>query len=172
MSEVIEVIVGRIGRAHGIKGAVMVEVRTDEPARRFAPGVKLRGSQGRDLEIATVNWHQGRLQLTFVGHADRNAAEALRGTELRMDVPADETPSQDDEYFVRQLVGLRVLDAAGVERGKVSDVLHMPAQEVLSITTPEGTRLVPFVSQLVPHVDVEAGQLQLADVAGLLEDLE
>lgn len=172
MPDTIEVIVGRIGRANGVRGAVSIDVRTDEGRRRFTAGARLRRSSGGELQIDTVTWRQGRLLLTFVGHTDRNAAEALRGETLLTDVPAAELPSEPDEYFDRHLIGLRVLDADGTEVGTVTDVLHMPAQDVLQIDTPAGERLVPFVSALVPEVSLAAGTVTLAPVGGLLEDLE
>ena len=172
MGDVVEVIVGRVGRAHGIKGGVSVDVRTDEPGRRFVPGAKLRRGDGGELELGSVAWQRGKLVVTFVGHADRTAVEALRGVELLVDVPADEQPSESEEYFDRQLVGLRVLDAEGAEVGTVADVLHLPAQDVLQLDTPTGERLVPFVKALVPDVDLGAGTVTLAPVTGLLEDVE
>lgn len=172
MSDVVEVIVGRVGRAHGIKGAVTIDVRTDEPGRRFVKGAKLRRGDGGELELGSVTWQRGKLQVTFVGHQDRTAVEALRGVELLTDVPADEQPSESEEYFDRQLVGLRVLDVDGSEVGTVGEVLHLPAQDVLQVDTPAGERLVPFVKALVPDVDLAAGTVTLAPVEGLLEDVE
>lgn len=97
--------------------------------------------------------------------------ESLRGEKLFVDVLGDERPSEPEEYFDRQLAGLRVLDAAGKHAGEVVEVLHLPAQDCLVVETGAGRRLVPFVSALVPRVDLEAGEVQLADVGGLLEDL-
>lgn len=172
MSDFVEVIVGRVGRAHGIKGAVSIDVRTDEPGRRFVRGAVLRRGDGGELVLGSVDWQRGKLLVTFVGQPDRTAVEALRGVELLVDVPADEEPSEPEEYFDRQLVGLRVLDGGGAEVGTVADVLHLPAQDVLQLDTPTGERLVPFVKALVPEVDLAAGTVTLAPVEGLLEDLE
>lgn len=173
MGEMVEVTVGRIGRGHGIKGEVMIELRTDEPARRFQPGVKLAlGTGRRSVEIATTRWHRGRLVVTLVGYPDRTAVEALTGEWLSLRVPADELPSEPEEYFDRQLVGLGVLDHAGGRVGTVAEVLHMPAQDLLRVDVGGDDRLIPFVSALVPRVDLGAGVIQLADVPGLLEDEE
>jgi 16S rRNA processing protein RimM len=79
-----------------------------------------------------------------------------------------ERPDQPEEYYDRQLVGLRVLDAAGTEVGRVTGVAHLPAQDLLEIDTGAGEALVPFVSELVPDVDLDQGLLRLADVPGLL----
>lgn len=171
MSELVEVTVGRIGRAHGIRGDIAVDVRTDEPARRFREGATLL-ADGRPVELARVRWNRGRLLVGFVGYPDRTAVEALTGQLLSVHVPVEELPSEPDEYFDRQLVGLMVLDHAGREVGRIEEVLHLPAQDVLQIATPAGDRLVPFVGALVPEVDLAAGHVRVADVAGLLEDVE
>jgi 16S rRNA processing protein RimM len=170
-TEVVEVLVGIVGRAHGVRGDVAVEPRTDEPERRFAPGTVLRDERtGRTLRVATRRDHSGRLLVRFEGAEDRNAAEALRGIRLVVDVPVDEQPEAEGEYFDRQLIGLTVLDADGVEAGRVTAVVHLPAQDLLEVATSEGARLVPFVTALVPVVDLAAGSVQLADVPGLLHD--
>jgi len=171
----VEVIVGVVGRAHGIRGDVSVEPRTDEPERRFAPGslVRAEGELGSPFTVAGSRWQSGRLLVRLAEVADRTAAEALRGTVLVADVAADERPEDDDEYYDRQLIGLRVLDHTGVEAGRVSEVVHTGAQDLLVVVTTAGEeRLVPFVSALVPHVDLAAGTCTLADVPGLLVDAE
>lgn len=173
MSEEVEVTVGRLGRAIGIKGEIAVDLRTDEPERRFVPGARLRLGSGTDqVEIAQIRWNRGRLAVTLVGYPDRTAVEKLTGQLLHAQVPAGERPSEPDEYFDRQLVGLRVLDHEGTPVGTVTEVLHLPAQELLQVDVDGQERLVPFVTALVPVVDLSAGHVQLADVAGLLEDVE
>lgn len=171
MGETVDVLVGTIGRAHGLRGEVTVHVRTDEPERRFAAGEPLRVGD-RPRVVASVRWHSGTLLLRFEGVTDRTAAEALRGQELWVDVPADEAPAEEGEYWDRQLVGLQVLDAAGSAVGTIGEVLHLPAHDVLVVRTPGGDRLVPFVSAIVPVVDLAAGHVQVADVGGLLTDEE
>lgn len=173
MGELVEVTVGRIGRAHGIKGEVGIELRTDEPGRRFLPGVTLQlGDRGATITLSTVRWHRGRLVVTFDGYPDRTAVEGLNGQWLSLKVPEAELPSEPDEYFDRQLVGLSVEDHLGVSVGRVAEVLHMPAQDMLRVETDAGERLIPFVQALVPSVDLEAGSVRLADLPGLLEDIE
>lgn len=169
----IEVIVGRIGRAHGIRGDVSVDVRTDEPARRFHEGAPLLLGDGRrPVSLTSVRWHRGKLVVSLAGVADRTAVEQLTGEILYALVPESEMPSEPEEYFDRQLVGLVVRDHTGAERGTVTEVQHLPAQDVLRVDVDGQTRLIPFVKALVPTVDVAAGFVQLADVAGLLEDVE
>ena len=109
---------------------------------------------------------------TVCDHPDRTAVERLRGTVLVVDVDAAERPADAEEFYDRQLTGLRVLDAAGAEVGVVADVVHLPAQDLLEIRTSSGLRLVPFVGVLVPGVDLAAGTVRLADVPGLLSELD
>lgn len=173
MSERTSVVVGRIGKPHGIRGEVTVELRTDEPERRFAPGARLvvEGT-GRPVTVTTHHWHQGRLLVRFEEFSDRTAAEAARGWMLTAEVDPAERPEEEDTYYDRQLIGLRVLTADGQDAGTVDFVVHLPAQDLLEVSTAEGTRLVPFVTALVPQVDLAAGTLTLADVPGLLVDLD
>lgn len=164
-----EVVVGVIGRPHGIKGEVSIDLRTDEPDRRFATGTVLRSESG-PCTVASLRWHKGRLLVKFDQLADRTAAEAARGMTLTLELSADELPTEPGEFYDRQLVGLTVLDAAGLRRGTVAAVLHLPAQDLLEVDTGDDRRMVPFVAALVPIVDLAAGRVQLADVTGLLSD--
>lgn len=108
MNEQVEVVVGAIGKAHGIRGDVIIDVRTDEPERRFVDGAQLRvEGTSRTLRLSHSSWHSGKLLAHFDQIADRNAAEAARGWVLVCDVDVDEMPSDEDEYYDRQLVGLR-----------------------------------------------------------------
>ena len=173
MSEVVEVVVGVIGRAHGLRGEVAIEVRTDEPERRFAPGTSVRFENGaRTLTVESVRDHSGRTLVRFAELADRTAVEGVRGTRLVVEVPADERPEDEGEYYDRQLVGLEVRDSADAEVGTVTAVVHLPAQDALEVETRSGTRLVPFVTELVPTVDLAGGFVRLADMPGLLQDLD
>ena len=173
MAETVEVVVGVIGRAHGIRGDVTIDVRTDEPERRFAVGQTLRAEDGRrTFTVASARDHSGRLLVHFDQLPDRTVAEAARGTVLVADVDPAERPEDDDEFYDRQLIGLSVRAADGSPVGTVTDVLHLPLQDTLEIDTPDGVRLVPFVSAVVPRVDLGAGELQLADLPGLLTELD
>ena len=173
MGDTVEVVVGVVGRAHCLRGDVAIDLRTDEPDRRFAVGQVLRDEVGgRRLTVASSRYHSGRLLVQFDELGDRTAVEAVRGVRLVVDVPVDEVPTDDGEYYDRQLVGLRVRDAAGVDVGSVSEVVHLPAQDALEVSTAEGPRLVPFVQDLVPVVDLDQGFVRLADVPGLLTDLD
>ncbi len=169
-----QLVVGRIGRPHGVRGELTVEVRTDSPERRFAPGSELATDPATagPLVVTGLHWHSGRLLLTFAGVGDRTAAEALRNVMLVVDVDADERPEAPDEYYDHQLVGLAVIGAGGEPLGTVADVLHLPSQELLAVTTPDGGEvLVPFVVELVPEVDVAGGRVLVTPPPGLFEDI-
>lgn len=165
----VDILVGIIGRAHGLRGEVSVHVRTDEPDRRFAPGARLRVGDS-DAVVAAARWHSGHLLVRLAGVDDRTAAEALRGSQVWARVPADEPPAGEDEYYDRHLVGLAVRDHTGAEVGTIRDVLHPPAHDTLVVATASGERLVPFVAALVPVVDLDAGFVAVAEVGGLLAD--
>jgi 16S rRNA processing protein RimM len=166
-------VVARVGRAHGVKGEVSVDVRTDEPEVRLAVGSVLTTdpeSRG-PLTISSGREHSGRLLLTFEGVRDRTAAEELRGTLLLVDVDPTALPPEDDTWYDHQLVGLRVVDTAGTAVGVVGQVLHLPAQDVLAVVRPDSTEvLVPFVTQIVPEVDPEAGVVVVDPPPGLLDE--
>ena len=174
-------VVARIGRAHGIRGEVSVEVRTDAPAERFAPGAVLHVGDGARfqalvaagrptrLTVSRVRDNNGVLLLGFTEVTDRNAAEVLRDVHLEADVP--EESAEPDAWYDHQLVGLRVLDPAGTALGEVVGVDHLPAQDLLVVRRPTGEdRLVPFVRALVPQVDVAAGTVVVDAPGGLLDD--
>ena len=164
------VVVGRIGKAHGIRGEVTVELRTDEPERRFAPGMTLLGSDGTTFEVESVREHGPGLLVGFFGVHDRNAAETLRGTILEADVDPDALPEDEDEFYDRQLVGLRAVHVDGHELGTIAEVLHLPGHDLLAVRTPDEREvLVPFVHAIVPEVDVVAGIARIDPPGGLFD---
>lgn len=169
----VDVVVGRIGRAHGIRGELTIEPRTDEPERRFAPDSILREEDGqRRFTVASCRWHSGRLLVRLDEITDRTAAEALRGLLLVADVAQSEPPADDDEFWDRDLIGLQVLTVHGDVAGAVRRVQHGPQDLLVVHNTAGQERLVPFVAALVPNVDLTAGTITVADVAGLLFDDE
>jgi len=171
MADTERVLVGTLGRPHGLRGELTVFLRTDSPEARFAPGASVEvGPGGRPMTVAATRWNAGVLLLTLTGVADRTAAEALRGQDVWARVPADELPDEEDAFFDRHLIGLGVRDAAGRTVGRVTSVQHNPGQDLLVIDVAGTERLVPFVAALVPVVDPGAGFLQVADVRGLLDD--
>jgi 16S rRNA processing protein RimM len=178
--ETIEVLVGRIGKPHGLRGDVTVDVRTDEPDRRFVPGAVLRvepprGSHTahRSLTVGTTKWHQSVLLVRFEEIPDRSAAEAARGILLHAEIPADASPDDPDEFYDHQLIGLAAYDVDGAALGEVTGLVHGGAQDLLVIRTADGREaLVPFVKALVPEVDVPGGRVVVADRPGLVTPLE
>lgn len=171
MASTVEVSVGAIGRAHGIRGDVAIDLRTDEPERRFADGAALRieGTK-KVLHVQNSRWHSGRFLVHFVELADRTAVEQARGQVLVVDVDPDELPEDEEEFYDRQLLGLRAELADGTVVGEVTQVVHLPAQDLLEIKVGDQPRLVPFVVELVPTVDLAGGRVVLADVPGLIDD--
>jgi 16S rRNA processing protein RimM len=161
------VVVGRIGRAHGLRGEVFVEPRTDEPERRFATGQILRTGTG-SLTVAGSRIHSGKLVVRFEEIDGRDAAEAARGTELTCPVDPTERPEDPEEFYDHQLVGLRVETVDGELVGELELVQHGAAQDLLVIRTPEREVLFPFVAAFVPEVDVAGGRIVIDDRAGLL----
>jgi len=170
----VDVVVGRIGRPHGVRGEVTVEVRTDDPEQRFAPGSVLSTDPAArgPLTVAGTGRSGTIAILRFEGIADRAAAESLRGTLLMVDgnsLP----PPEDDEYYDHQLIGLVAVTAAGARLGEVTDVLHLPASPVLSVRTPADIEvLVPFVAAIVPEVDLAGGRLVVVPPDGMFTDPE
>jgi 16S rRNA processing protein RimM len=166
------VTVGRIGRAHGIKGEVGVDVRTDEPDRRFADGatVVTDAKVSRTLTVASSRWHSGRLLVKFAEVPDRTAAEQLRNLFVQSEVADDEQPEDPDEFYDRDLIGLPVRTSEGVDAGEVIDVVHLPSQDLLEIRRPAGNAvLVPLVEELVPEINVDKQYVVVADRPGLLD---
>jgi 16S rRNA processing protein RimM len=166
----VQVTVGRIGRPHGIRGDVVVGVRTDEPELRFAKGSRLDTDPAGlgPLTVAVTKWHSGELLVRFEGIGDRDAAAELRGTWLTVDSAAIAPPDDPDEFRDTDLVGLSVRTVDGTEVGTVDDVLHS-GQDVLVIKSASGPEImVPFVKPLVPEVDVKSGFLVIDPPEGLL----
>lgn len=169
-----EVVVARVGRPHGIRGEVSVEVRTDDPDGRLAPGTTLRTEPATagPLTIADAWVHSGRLLLRFEGYDGRGAVEGLRNVLLVADVDPAERPEDPEEYYDHQLVGLAVRTVGGEVVGELAEVLHLPGQDVLAVRQPDGTEvLVPFVAAMVPDVDLEARVVLVDPPAGLLTDV-
>ncbi|MER8103624.1 ribosome maturation factor RimM [Kitasatospora sp. NPDC094016] len=167
-----QLVVGKIGRAHGIRGDVSVEVRTDEPELRLGPGAVLftDPASAGPLTIESGKVHSGRLLLRFVGVKDRNAAEALRGTLLISEVDPEESPEDPEEYYDHQLIGLDVVLLDGTLVGELTEVVHLPYQDLLTVEKADGTEvLVPFVRQIVPTIDLENQRAVITPPVGLIE---
>ena len=172
VTDTVDVIVGKVVRAHGVRGDVVVELRTDEPKLRFARGAVLGVDDAptRQLTVKTSRAHADRLVVAFDGITTRDQAETLIGSTLMAAVPQDQRPADHAEFYDRHLVGLTALLPDGTKAGTVTEVIHGPAQDILVVRTATGERLVPFVDALVPAVDLGAGHLTVVDVPGLLDD--
>jgi 16S rRNA processing protein RimM len=169
----VELVVGRIGRAHGVQGEVAVEVRTDDPDHRFAVGAVLDTDppERGPLTIARCRPHSGRLLISFTEVVDRDAAESLRGTLLVADSASSAATDDPDEYWDHDLVGLAAVTTSGERLGDITAVLHLPGQDVLSVKRDgaEPELLVPFVAAIVPEVDVRGGRVVVDPPPGLLD---
>jgi 16S rRNA processing protein RimM len=170
-----DLVVGRVVKAHGISGEVVVDVRTDDPESRFAQGSSLRGKPRGEVPervytVEAARLHGGRLLVRLAGVADRESADALRGTVFVVD--SDDLPpiTEPDEFYDHQLEGLRVHTTSGRDVGTVAEVLHTAAGELLSVRTADGAEvLVPFVSAIVTSVSLDDGLLQIDPPDGLLD---
>jgi 16S rRNA processing protein RimM len=170
--EPLDLVIGRIGRPHGVAGAVTVEVRTDDPDDRFRPGAVLRTEPAErgPLTVRSVAGRSGGLVIAFEGVDDRAGAEALRDTVLVIDAATLPDLEDPDEFYDHQLVGLTAVLTDGTAVGTVAEVLHTGGGDLLAIDDGAGgQRLVPFVRAIVPSVDLAAGRVLLDPPDGLLE---
>ncbi|MFI9243234.1 ribosome maturation factor RimM [Streptomyces sp. NPDC053086] len=168
-----QLVVARIGRAHGIKGEVTVEVRTDEPELRLAPGAVLATDPASTgpLTIATGRVHSGRLLLRFEGVTDRNAAEALRNTLLIAEIDPEVLPEDEDEYYDHQLIDLDVVTADGTEVGRITEISHLPSQDLFIVERPDGSEvMIPFVEEIVAEIDLAEQKAVITPPPGLIDD--
>ncbi|UFS60996.1 ribosome maturation factor RimM [Subtercola endophyticus] len=169
--------VGRLTKAHGLKGAIKLELFTDDPGRRFVPGAVFTLQvppsspwHGKTLELSELRWYNGHPVGFFVGVPDRTAAESLAKAILWIDHDLDEKTNEEDAWFDHQLVGLGVI-RDGVRIGSVSAIDHLSAQDLLHVSTDAGEVLVPFVKAIVSEVDIDAGTLTVTPPPGLFEEL-
>ncbi|MFF2023388.1 ribosome maturation factor RimM [Streptomyces sp. NPDC058171] len=168
-----QLVVARIGRAHGIKGEVTVEVRTDEPESRLAPGAVLATDPAATgpLTIETGRVHSGRLLLRFAGVRDRGAAEALRNTLLIAEIDPDESPAEPDEYYDHQLMDLDVVTTDGTPIGRITEISHLPSQDLFVVERPDGREeLIPFVEEIVVEIDLAEQRAVIDPPPGLIDD--
>ncbi|MET8171134.1 ribosome maturation factor RimM [Streptomyces clavifer] len=170
-----QLVVARIGRAHGIKGEVTVEVRTDEPELRLGPGAVLatEPAETGPLTIETGRVHSGRLLLRFEGVRDRTAAEALRNTLLIADVDPAELPEDPEEFYDHQLMDLDVVLADGTEIGRITEITHLPSQDLFIVERPDGSEvMIPFVEEIVSEIDLEEQRVVITPPPGLIDESE
>ena len=168
-----QLVVARIGRAHGIKGEVTVEVRTDEPELRLAPGAVLATEPASTgpLTIETGRVHSGRLILRFEGVKDRTGAEALRNTLLIAEIDPEELPEEEDEYYDHQLMDLDVVTKDGEEVGRITEISHLPSQDLFIVERSDGSEvMIPFVESIVIEIDLEEQRAVIDPPPGLIDD--
>ena len=169
---------GRLLKAHGLKGAIKLELYTDSPNERFVPGAVLKLQvpetstwYGKTVTVKELRWYNQSPVIFLEGIEDRDASEALIRAILLIDADAEVLPTEDDAWYDHQLVGLKVL-RDGQEIGTVARVDHMPAQDLLAVKTASGETLVPFVKAIVTAVDIEAGTVTVNPPLGLFEEIE
>jgi len=170
--------VGRFLKAHGLKGAIKLELYTDSPNERFVPGAVLELQVpeespwfGKSVTVSELKWFNSSPVLFLKDVSDRTQAESLIKAILLVEQPLDVSPQEPDAWYDHQLAGLKVM-RDGVEIGTLLRVEHMPAQDLLVIKTEEAEVLLPFVKAFVPKVDVSAGVIEITPPGGLFEQIE
>ena len=169
--------IGRLTKAHGLKGALKIELYTDDPERRFVPGAVFslqvptgHAWHGKTLELVELRWYNSHAVGFFKGVLDRTAAESLVKAILWVEQDIAELPAEEDAWYDHQLVGLTVI-RDGAKVGTLTQVDHFPAQDLLTVKTDDGDVLVPFVKEFVSAVDITAGTMTVTPPPGLFEPL-
>lgn len=167
--------VGRLVKAHGLKGALKLELYTDNPARRFVPGAEFTLQvpeaspwHGKTITVREYRVMNGSSVVFFDDVEDRTAAETLVRAILWMDQDDD---VEDNAWYDHQLVGLDVVREGEVV-GKIARVEHLPAQDLLIVRGGGGEVMIPFVEAIVPTVDLAAGRVVVTPPPGLFEEDE
>ncbi|MBM3655421.1 MAG: ribosome maturation factor RimM [Actinobacteria bacterium] len=157
-------VVGRIGRAHGVRGEATIEIHTDNPEARFAIGsiLKTDPEDKGPLKIAAAKVHSGTLLLSFEGYHDRTAVETLRNVLLLADINPKESNISEDDFHISQILGCKVIDRVGKEWGEVKEVLQLPSQDTLVVGYQGRDFLIPFVKHFTPEIDI-ASKIITAD---------
>ncbi len=170
--------VGRFLKAHGLKGAIKLELYTDSPNERFVPGAVLELQVpeespwfGKSVTVSELKWFNSSPVLFLKDVSDRTQAESLIKAILLVEQPLDVSPQEPDAWYDHQLAGLKVV-RDGAEIGTLLRVEHMPAQDLLVIKTEEAEVLLPFVKVFVPKVDIQAGVIEITPPGGLFEQIE
>ena len=172
-TDVEPILVGYVRRAHGINGAVLVRPLTDDPENRWVAGAQFESdaTPPRSYTVAEASPYRDDLLVTFTEVADRNGAEALRGTSFTID-PDDRRDLEDGEFWIEDLVGCAVVDASGMSLGVVDEVVFGAAQDRLAVRTESGRVEIPFVDAIVPEIDLERRMVMVTPPGGLFEPPE
>jgi len=163
----LQLVVGRIGRAHGVLGEATIEVRTDNPDQRFSLGSKLTLDSGRELIVKSARWHNQVLLLTFEGITDRNQIEALKDQLLSANV--DTSDLGPGEYHYQQLIGSTVFLNSGQLLGPVTEVVALPGQDLLAVEYQGRQVLIPMVKAIITSIDIENKKIVVDPPKGLID---
>ncbi len=175
--ERVELRVARLVKAHGLKGGLKLEVYTDDPELRFAPGNQFTLQVphdspwfGKTITLSSIREVNASPVAFFDGVEDRDGAESLVKAILWVEHDPSTRPTESDAWFDHELVGLRVV-REGTTVGTVARVEHFPAQDLLVVTTKDSEVLLPFVKDFVPEVNIEAGVVEITPPGGLFESV-
>jgi 16S rRNA processing protein RimM len=160
--------IGRIGKAHGIKGEATLELWTDDPETRFAIGTKIQLSNGSTLEVSEIKFHSGTWLISFVGIKDRNEIEKLRNQTLLAEI--DITDNAEDEYHLQQLLDCQVKSLSGTYLGKVVGLSKNPGQDLLQVKSGKHMVLVPMVKAIIKEINISDKSIKLDPPMGLFPD--
>ena len=167
-----DVVVGRLGRPHGVHGEISVEVRTDDPENRFAIGAKITVKENnKKLTVASTRWHLSRLLIKFEEIQDRTQVDAVRGKLLVVEVDPNEATLENNQFYEFQLIDLDVFNTNNEKLGVVKEVLPGSAQALIVVKTLDNKEvMVPFVNQLVPEVDIKNKRVVMNPPSGLFDE--
>ena len=162
-----QLVVGRIGRAHGVLGEATIQVQTDDPDVRFKVGNKLNLDSGKELTIRSARWHNHILLLAFDGVVDRNQIEELRDQMISAEV--DITSLAPGEYHYQQLLGCQVFLQSNALIGEVDEIVKLPGQDLLSVDRNGKKVLIPMVKKIIISIDVLTKKIVVDPPEGLLD---
>jgi 16S rRNA processing protein RimM len=170
--------IARLGKAHGVRGEVTVELLTDQPEERFYPGALFSllspapffAETGKKLTLESSFLHNGRWILAFEGIESRNKVEEFRNHFIQADIDVEHEGDGEDDFHVQQLIGITAVDSEGNALGEVTDILNLPGQDVVVIKIDGKEKLVPFVYEFVPTISVEKKIMVINPPAGLFDE--
>lgn len=167
-----DLVVGRLGRPHGVHGEISVEVRTDEPELRFAKGSRLSLKESNNqLTVLSSRWHQEKMLVKFEEITDRDLANEIKGKTLTIKIDPNSIETKKDQYYEFQLAGLKVIDKNDKTLGQIKEVITNLAQDLLVVETVDKREvLVPFVKQIVTNVDLDKKQVIMDPPTGLFDE--
>ncbi|GEL06870.1 ribosome maturation factor RimM [Salisediminibacterium halotolerans] len=169
--------VGKIVNTHGIHGEVRLIANTDFPNERFAPGVRLSilNRDGSRTPVTVSSWrtHKQFDLLTFEEIQDVNEAERFKDSDLQIDASQlGDDELESNEYYFRDIIGLHVVSEDGEEIGTITEILTPGANDVWAVKQAKSGKeiLIPYISDVVKHVDLEQGQVVIHLMEGLLDE--